>query len=143
MKNFLETLANDENVDASIHRRGRTIWNRKSGYIELLTRVLWCRVFRLFEGYLSENAEKVHMSAANITQVTGKLNELFLTNEYRSDIMTAFNVRSWSELNCGQRTLGAQLLFHLYQMFVAEISKSVQSNEEEGSRALKGIRHGT
>ncbi|CAB4000358.1 Hypothetical predicted protein [Paramuricea clavata] len=77
------------------------------------------------------------MSAANFTQVTRKLNELFLTNEYRSDIMTAFNLRNWSELTCGQRILGAQLLFHLYQMCVAEISKSVLLNEEEESHALK------
>ncbi len=139
VKKFLETLTNDENVDTLSQsiKEAAQYGIANLDIFELLMRVLWCRVFRLFEGYLSENAEKVHMSAANITQVTGKLNKLFLTNEYRSDIMTAFNVGSWSELNCGQRTLGAQLLFHMYQMFVAEISKSVQSNEEEGSCALK------
>ena len=70
-------------------------------------------------------------------KVTGKLNDLFLTNEYRGDIMTAFNLQSWSELNCGQRTLGAQLMFHLYQMCVAKMSKTVPLNEEKDSCAVK------
>ena len=104
---------------------------------ELLTRVLWCRVFQLFVGYCLENAERLHMSASDFTKVTGKLNELFLANEYRSDIITVFNLQSWSELSCGQRSLGAQLLFHLYQICVAEISKSVPLNEEAGPSALK------
>lgn len=51
--------------------------------------------------------------------------------------MTAFNLQSWSELNCGQRTLGAQLLFHLYQMCVAKISKTVPLNEEKDPCAVK------
>ena len=104
---------------------------------ELLTRVLWRRVLQLFEGYCLENAERVHMSASDFTKVTGKLNELFLTNEYRSDIITAFNLQSWSELSYGQRSLGAQLMFRLYQICVAEISKSVPLNEEAGPSALK------
>ena len=131
--NFLEKLVNDENVDSltnSVKEAAQhAITNRE--IFEMLTRVLWCRLFHLFDGYLSDNTNKVHMSAANITEVTRKLNKLFLTNEYRSDIMTAFNLRSWSELSCGQRTLGAQLLFHLYQICIAEISKLVPLNEED------------
>ena len=51
--------------------------------------------------------------------------------------MMVFNLRKWSELTCDQRILGAQLLSHLYQMCVAEISKSVPLNEREESHTLK------
>ncbi|CAB3998725.1 Hypothetical predicted protein [Paramuricea clavata] len=106
VKNFLETLTKDENVDtlSQSTKEAAQYGIANLEIFELLTRVLWCRVIHLFEGYLSENAKEVHMSAANFTQVTRKLtlNELFLTNEYRSDIMTAFNLRNWSELTCGQ-----------------------------------------
>ena len=137
VKNFLEKLTNDENVDSLSHsvKEAAQYGIANLQIFELLTRVLWCRVFHLFEEYLSDNEKKVHMSAANITQ----LNELFLTNEYRSDIMTPFDLQSWSELNCGQRTLGAQLLFHLYQVCVAEISKLVHLNEEEDSSRVFNV----
>jgi uncharacterized protein YggU (UPF0235/DUF167 family) len=139
VKNFLETLTKDENMDTlsqSIKEAAQYgIANLE--IFELLAGRVQCRVIHLFEGYLSENAKEVHMSVANFTQVTRKLNELFLTNEYRSDIMMVFNLRKWSELTCDQRILGAQLLSHLYQMCVAEISKSVPLNEREESHALK------
>ena len=102
---FLEKLVNDENVDSLT----RTVKEAAQYAItnleifEMLTRVLWCRVFHLFDGYLSDNTNKVHMSAANITEITRKLSELFLTNEYRSDIMTAFNLclcSYASSMNC-------------------------------------------
>lgn len=64
-----------------------------------------------FESYLLENEKEVRMSAVDFTEITGKLYDLFTRNEYKSDIMTAFNIRNWSELTCGQRTFGAQVLF--------------------------------
>lgn len=97
---------------------------------ELLTKVLWCRVAQLFEDYVSENAVE-RISSANFTRITAKLNEKFLTNEYRSDIMAAFSVRNWSNITCGQRCLGVQLLFYIYQLFVAEIRKAVKLQETE------------
>lgn len=54
-----------------------------------------------------------------------------MTNEYRSDITTAFHIQKWSDITCGQRCLGVQLLFHIYQTYVAEIRKSVRSQEQE------------
>lgn len=90
---------------------------------ELLTKVLWCRIANLFDDYISENASEVQISSRNFTQITAKFNELFLTNEYRSDIMAAFGIQKWSDITCGQQCLGAQLLFHIYQLFVAEVRK--------------------
>ena len=37
----------------------------------------------------------------------------FLTFGYRSDLVSACNVYSWSDINNGQRTLGMQLVFHI------------------------------
>ena len=97
---------------------------------QLLACILWCRIAELFQNYLAENLEEVRMTNGNITYVTAKVNELFITNEYRSDIISAFNVGKWSDINIGQRSLGVQLLFHIYQLFAAEVRKRVQQQEE-------------
>ena len=69
------------------------------------------------------------MSNSNFTFATSELHQLFLTNEYRSDVISAFSASSWSELNDGQRTLGAQLTFHLFQLFTNELSSLVREQE--------------
>ena len=53
--------------------------------------------FALFEEYLSGNGEEVHMTNSNFTFATSKLHQLFLTNEYRSDVISAFSASSWSD----------------------------------------------
>ena len=54
------------------------------------------------------------------------MHQLFLTNEYRSDLISAFSDNSWSELDDGQRTFGSQLVFHLLQLFANELGNMVR-----------------
>jgi hypothetical protein len=130
---FLESLKNDSSTDeVSEHVKAAANYGIENLPIfELLTKVLWRRVAHLFDDYISENAGEVQISSRNFTRITAKLNELFLTNEYRSDIMAAFSIRKWSDITCGQRCLGAQLLFHIYQLFVAEVRKLANMGEIE------------
>ena len=98
---------------------------------KVLACVFWCRIATIFNDYLTHNLKEVHMTNKNFTCATGKLHELFLTNEYRSDIISAFNVEKWSDVHAGQKSLAAKLLFHLYELFTAEVGKRVQKQEEE------------
>jgi hypothetical protein len=56
---------------------------------------------------------------------------MFLTEEYKSDIISAFGDPSWINLDDGQRGVATSLFFCLYQLFVAELSKKISSREEE------------
>lgn len=129
IKTFLDALKDDSSTDelsqAIKGAASYAIENLQA--FESLTKVLWCTVAHLFDDYV----EKTHLSSANFTKTTAKLHELFMTNEYRSDITTAFHIQKWSDITCGQRCLGVQLLFHIYQTYVAEIRKSVRSQEQE------------
>ncbi len=97
----------------------------------LLACVLWCRIAILFNDYLTDNLEDIHMTNKNFTCATAKLHELFLTNEYRSCIISAFNVEKWLDVNAGQKSLAALLLFHLYGLYTAEVGKRVRKQEEQ------------
>ena len=134
LKDFLESIINDEHDvhDVPYTRCIKSAANYAHTHLEvfqLLAHIIWCRLFALFEQYLSGNGEAVHMTNSNFTFATSKLHQLFLTNEYRSDVISAFSVSSWSELNDGQRTLGAQLTFHLFQLFANELSSLVRKQE--------------
>ena len=50
----------------------------------------------IFNDYLTDNLEDTHLTNKNFTNATSKLHELFITNEYRSDIISVFNVEKWS-----------------------------------------------
>ena len=63
------------------------------------------------------------MTNKDFTCSTSGIHELFLSREYRKDLKTAFSVK---ELTIGQPTLGAQLVFHLYQILNVEIDKKVK-----------------
>ena len=131
VKDFLESIITDEHGD-SYTSFIKSAANYALAHLEvfhLLAHIIWCRVFALFEAYLSENGEKVHMTNTNFTFATAKLHQLFLSNEYRSDVISAFSESSWSELNDGQRTLAAQLTFHLFQLFANELSSLVRKKE--------------
>ena len=43
--------------------------------------------------------------------------------------MSAFSASSWLDIDDGQRTLGAQLTFHLFQLFTNELSSLVRKQE--------------
>jgi hypothetical protein len=75
----------------------------------LLACVLWCRIATLFNDYLTDNLNDIHITNKNFMCATGKLHKLLMTNEYRNDIISVFNVEKWSDVNAGQRSLAAQL----------------------------------
>jgi hypothetical protein len=142
VKNFLETLTKDENVDTLSQsiKEARTIWNRKSGNIWTVNRKsslvqgdssFWGLSLRECKGSAHVGC-KFHTSYKKAERIVS--NERI--QKWHNDVIV-INLRKWSELTCGQRILGAQLLFHLYQMCVAEISKSVPLNEREESHTLK------
>ena len=87
----------------------------------------------LFEDHLSENCDDVHLSNKEFTWATAKVHQLFLTQEYRSDIVTAFGVRKWVQIDDGQRSLAASLLLHLYQLFVGKLVQLTREREESES----------
>ena len=131
VKGFLESFINDEHDDSytSCIKSAANYAYAHLEVFQLLALIIWYRLFALFEEYLSGNGEEVHMSNSNFTFATSELHQLFLPNEYRSDVISAFSASSWSELNDGQRTLGAQLTFHLFQLFMNELSSLVRKQE--------------
>lgn len=133
VREFLESVTNDTNDDpysASIKSAARYGIDHLELF-DLLARIIWCRLFTLFESYVSENGESVHMTNSNFTYATAKMHQLFLSNEYRSDMISAFSVISWFELSDGQRTLGAQLVFQLFQLFTNELGNMVRNKESQ------------
>ena len=131
VKGFLESVINDKHDDSytSCIKSAANYAYAHLKVFQLLAHIIWYRLFALFEEYLSGNGEEVHMTNSNFTFATSKLHQLFLTNEYRSDVISAFSASSWSDLNDGQRTLGAQLTFHLFQLFTNALSSLVRKQE--------------
>ena len=99
----------------------------------LLSGILWYRIFVLFEDHLSENCDDMHITNKEFTWATTKIHQLFLTQEYRSDIVSAFCVRKWVQIDDGQRSLAASLLLHLYQVFVGKLVQLTREREESES----------
>jgi ATP-dependent DNA helicase PIF1 len=135
VKDFLSSLLGDKNHDPfteSIKAAANyAIDDENLDSFELLACILWHRINDVFQIYLTENLEEVHMTNKNFTCATAKVNQLFITNEYRSDVISAFKVAQWSDINSGQRSLAVQLMFHLYELFTAEVGKRVKKQEEE------------
>ena len=97
---------------------------------EVLVRIFWCRVCALFRDYLSENGDEVHMTNRDFNAATAKLHELFLTQEYRNDLISFFGASCWSNINDGQRTLGFKLMLNIFQLFREELGNLVQTKED-------------
>lgn len=132
VKTFLENVMNDNNKDSyseAIKSAAEYGLNNLDVF-ELLTLILWCRIFQLFENYFSENLEEVQMTNKDFTCAISKMQHLFLSQEYRSDVISAFNVTSWLEIDDGKRSVSALLVFHLFQLFGAELGKRVRKEEE-------------
>ena len=70
------------------------------------------------------------MTNKGFTCATSKLQLLFLSQEYRSDLVSAYNARKWVEIDDGQRSVGALLIFYLFQLFGAELGNRVRKIEE-------------
>jgi hypothetical protein len=77
------------------------------------------------------------MTNRDFTATTTKLHELFLTQEYRSDLITSFGVSCWSDINDGQRTLGFELVFSLFKLFADELGNLVRTREEDEALPFK------
>ena len=67
------------------------------------------------------------MTNKEFTIVTTQIHELLLSEEYRRDLITAFQLDDWNKMSDGQKTLGAQIVFHLYQFFVVGVEKMSES----------------
>jgi ATP-dependent DNA helicase PIF1 len=133
IKDFLESIVKDNHDDpfSKSIKSAAQFGIDNLGTFEVLVRILWCRVHRLFRDYLSENGEEVHMTNRDFTTCTAKLHELFLTQEYRSDLISSFGASCWSEINNGQRTLGFKLVFHIFELFSEELGNLVRRKEED------------
>ena len=131
VKDFLETIKNDTHHDPfsmSIKEEAQYGANNLELF-ELLAGILWCRIVNIFRECLPKSGE--HTTNRDFICATTQLNHLFLTKGYRSDLVSAFNVHSWSDINDGQRTLGMQLVFHIYKLVTSELSKLVRTQEVE------------
>ena len=131
VKAFLDKLINDTNEDSysqSVKSAAKYGADNLDDF-ELLALIFWCRIYELFENYLTENLEVLQMTNKDFTCTTSKLQLLFLSQEYRSDLISAYNVKKWIEIDDGQRSVGALLLFQLFQLFGSEVGKCVRKEE--------------
>ena len=71
------------------------------------------------------------MTNRDFTSTTAKLHELFLTQDYRNDLISTFRVSRWSDIDDGQRTFGFELVFTLFNIFTAELGSLVKSKQED------------
>ena len=106
IKDFLEDIVKDNSDDPFFTKSTKStapfgIDNLET--FEVLVRIVWFRVHELFRDYLFENGEEVHMTNQGFTASTARPHELFLTQEYRSDLISSFRVSCWSEINKSQR----------------------------------------
>ena len=127
VNDFLEEIVNepcDDSFSTSIKSAAQYCIEHQEVF-HLLTEILWVRIYNIFCVYLSKNEEDVYMTNRDFTAATAKLHELFLTQEYRSDVISSFGVCSWLDLNDGQRTLAFQLVFTLYKRFTTELGKLI------------------
>jgi hypothetical protein len=129
VKAFLDKLINDANED-SYSQSVKSAAKYGADNLDDLAVIFWCRIYELFENYLTENLEVLQMTNKDFTCTTSKLQLLFLSQEYRSDLISAYNVKKWIEIDDGQRSVGALLLFQLFQLFGSEVGKRVRKEEE-------------
>ena len=132
IKDFCQKITRGDHTDPfrkSIHLAAKYATDNLDAF-ELLARILWCRIYQLFRDYLSENETEIHMTNRDFTSTTAKLHELFLTQDYRNDLISTFGVSLWSDIEDGQRTLGFELVFSLLKIFAAELGSLVKSMQE-------------
>lgn len=86
--------------------------------------------YKVFKNFLLENSEKAHMANCKFTSATMKLHQLFFSQEYCSDMISAFNVQYGSGLS--QQNLGMHLVFCLYKLFAEKLGNLVKAQEESG-----------
>ena len=71
------------------------------------------------------------MTNANFATVaTANLNEMFIANAYRKDLIGSFNSSNQMQITNGQRTFGMKLVFRMYHLFTSEVRRHVRGQEE-------------
>ena len=123
INDFCQKIVRDDHTDPflkSIHLAAKYATDNSAAF-ELLARILWCRIYQLFRDYLSDNEDEIHMTNRVFTSTTEKLHELFLTQDYRNDLISTFGVSHWPDIDDGQRTFGFELVFTFFKMFAAEL----------------------
>lgn len=83
----------------------------------------------IFKEFLLENVDRVEMTSKNFFDATAKINGIFLSSEYRRDLVSAFGETCWQDINPGQQALGAQMVHGLFQRFINEIAEHIRQNE--------------
>jgi hypothetical protein len=86
---------------------------------QLLANIIWVRIAILFQKHTS-------ITNKEFTFATTQVHKMLSSDEYRNDLLTAFQLRKWTDIDDGKRTLGVQLTFHLYQLFVTEVERALQ-----------------
>lgn len=130
-KTFLDNVINDnEDAFSELIKSAAKYGVNNLDVFELLTLILWCTIFQLFENHFMENLEEVQMTNKDFTCAISKLHHLFLTQEYRSDVISTFNVTKWLEIDDEKKSSCALLVFHLFQLFGSELGKRVRKKEE-------------
>ena len=89
---------------------------------QLLANIIWVRIAILFEKHTS-------LTNKEFTFATTQVHKMFSSNEYRSDLLTAFQLKRWTDIDDGKRTLGVQLTFPLYQLFVTEVERALKHED--------------
>ena len=132
MKDFLQNIIGDISDD-SYSKSVKSAANYAANNLklfELFVLISWRRIYVMFQNYQTEHLDELHMTSKDFTNAMSKLHQLFLSQEYRSDIISAFGVEKWCDISDGQRSLGVILLFNLFQLFTAEVGKLVRKQEE-------------
>ena len=89
---------------------------------QLLANIIWVRIAILFQKHTS-------LTNKEFTFATAQVYKMLSSNEYRNDLLTAFQLRRWTDIDDGKRTLGVQPTFHLYQLFVTEVERALKNED--------------
>ena len=128
METFLESriVDSDDPFSKSINSAARYATLNLQAF-QILGNIIWVRIAIIFAKHLAEKIADTVMTNKEFTIVTTQIHKLLLSEEYRRDLITAFQLDDWNKMSDGQKTLGAQIVFHLYQFFVVGVEKMSES----------------
>ena len=128
METFLESriVDLDDPFSKSINSAARYATLNLQAF-QILGNIIWVRIAIIFAKHLAEKIADTVMTNKEFTIATTQIHKLLLSEEYRRDLITAFQLDDWNKMSDGQKTLGAQIVFHLYQFFVVGVEKMSES----------------
>ena len=100
MKDFLQNIIGDISNDSYSKsvKSGTNYGANNLELFELFVLISWCRIYVMFQNYLTEHlGELRHMTSKDFTNAISRLHQLFPTQEYRSDMISAFGVQKWCD----------------------------------------------